>query len=31
MCIAIYVSYSKIKPHMIKLDLGDCVDCNFKL
>lgn len=24
------MSYSKIKPHRIKLDFSDCVDCNIK-
>lgn len=29
-CMYICMSYNKIKPHKIKLDLGDCVDCNLK-
>lgn len=24
------MSYNKIKPYEMKLDLGDCVDCNLK-
>lgn len=29
-CSYTCTSYSKIKPHRIKLDFGDCVDCNIK-
>lgn len=29
-CMYICMSYNKIKPHKIKSDLGDCVDCNLK-
>lgn len=29
-CMHIYMSYNKIKPHKIKLGLGDCIDCNLK-